>query len=259
VQAHQEVVAGPRREACRLHQVAIVAVADEQARPRQQRVGVGDEVLDQGSLAGVPVGVRVHGQGQAGRPVQGGHRLAAQQAARHAAQELEAFGHALEGLAVEQQGRKGPQAGRQGAAHPGRQQLADRGGTVGQQGLADGQGQPPELAEGRLEAGVELSGFDVLLEAAPAAALVVQQGVSDEVGHGGEGDDALVAGPAVLLPEVVEAALVEDEAPDGERRLGQGHARPSVDVFSERIVSGTHAGASEASPGSSNYTCNMGD
>ncbi len=89
------------RKGGHLHQAAELAVGHEQARPGGAVAHLGQQRRQKADVVGVAVGVGVQGQGQTAVQGQGDQGPAPQQTPGGPAQRLEAFGHALDGLAVQ--------------------------------------------------------------------------------------------------------------------------------------------------------------
>src|SRR5208283_2578597 len=164
--------------------------------------------------------------GQAAAHVHGDQGASAQQAADGAPQRLEPLGHALDGLAVEGDDPIVVQARRQrglGLRLAGID-LAEPGGTPGQQSGAHGDGDPPQLAVGGTERGLQLTPVLSLIKALAAAATVFQEGIADQVDEQGEGENLLVTPAPVVVEDLIERAGIGDPPPQGQDGLGQGQA-----------------------------------
>ena len=146
----------------------------------------------------------LQGHCQAGVEFQGHQGLAAQHAAADAAQQLQPLGDALDRLAIQDGDSEGPQAGRDHGGWPHRHQLAQPRRTLGQEGGAQADGQPTQFAvggrDGHLQ-GVVLLG---VLETGAGAAVVVQQGVGDQLDEMGKGQHLVVATAALLVEQTLQ-------------------------------------------------------
>src|SRR5208337_2412291 len=91
-----------------------------------------------------------------------------------------------------------------------------------EQGLADRQGQIPQLVVGRGDRNRQNLRFLRPFEGLVTAAAVFQQGVGDQMGQGAELQIPLVAASALSRPEIFQPGIVHREVQQSPHRVGQG-------------------------------------
>jgi hypothetical protein len=193
---------------------------------------LGDQVAHEADLVGIAIGMGTQGHDQAAAQIQGDQGSPPQQAAGDAPQRLEPLGHSLDGLAIEDHDLVVVQALWDGGLRLRFMgiDLVKPSGTLGQEGGAHRDRDPPQLAIGGAEGGFQLAAVLGLLEALTPAAAVFEEGIADQRDDQGEGEDLLVTAAAVLVEDLIESISVSDPPPQGQDGLGQGE--PGQDLAS---------------------------
>jgi hypothetical protein len=115
------------------------------------------------------------------------------------------------------------------------------------QGHADGDGHAAEFEVGGLDAGRERVVAAGTFEGG-SAALGPEEGIADQVGESGEGDEFGVVAAAVLVEEGIQGVGLEDEGEDALGGLGERNAGQDVATEGFQDVSSRSSWGSPSTP-----------
>src|SRR5262249_13633002 len=123
----------------------------------------------------------------------------------------------------------------------GRQQRDEACGHVLEEAEAEAEGQASQLAIDRLAGRRQGPGLARLVQARPAAALIAQERLANEVDEGGEGEDVLKAASAMAVEDPVEEVGLQDVVVQGQDGVGQGQSGQHVqgERVRDRFLTGT--------------------